>query len=228
MHKFLLAPILVSLACAAHAGELKPMRAVYTVTRDGSAVGDATYTLNANPDGTWTLASETRGTSGMARMLGLNVREESVFRWKDDSARGVRYDYVQDTSFKSKKRHIEFDDASQQVHVREGKDHFDYAVGSGAMDRSSVPLVVGMALMRGTKDITLPVAVQDRVQQQRYVVKGSESVTVPLGTFKASLVERTDADGKGRSWYAPNLPLPIRAEKLQGDGSTIVLELKQK
>jgi hypothetical protein len=52
---------------------------------------------------------------------------------------------------------------------------------------------------------------------------------VPAGNFKAVRMERTDARGKARSWYAPNVTtLPLRVEQVQGDGSTIVMELRQK
>ena len=59
---------------AAQAAPLKPMSATYTVVRDGKPIGDATYALVANPDGTWTLRSQTHGSAGMARLLGLESR----------------------------------------------------------------------------------------------------------------------------------------------------------
>src|SRR5689334_18996751 len=93
MNNSLLAFLLVSATVpVAHAAPLKPMNAVYSVVRDGKAVGDATYALNANADGSWTLHSVTKGSAGMARLLGLDVREESRFRWQDGKPEGLRYD----------------------------------------------------------------------------------------------------------------------------------------
>lgn len=213
----------------AQAIELKPMTAVYSVTRDGNAVGDATYTLKSNGDGTWTLTSVTHGTSGMARMLGLDVREESTFRWRDGKAEGLRYDYRQDAAIKHKQRQIEFDWSAKQAHVRDGKDSFNYPIPAGAMDRSSVALVLGEALAGGTRDVTLPVAVKDHIEQQHFVAQTEEAVQVPAGNFKAVKFERVDTAGKARSWYATNITtLPLRVEQQQGDGATIVLELTQR
>jgi hypothetical protein len=208
---------------------LKPMNAVYSVVRDGKAVGDATYTLAANSDGSWTLRSITKGTAGMARLAGLDVREESTFRWQNGKIQGLQYDYQQDTSFKHKKRQIAFDWSANQAHVQEGKESFTYAIPAGTMDRSSVALVLGEALAGGTRDVTLPVAVKDRIEQQHFVAQAEETIQVPAGSFKATRFERSDAPGKARMWYAPGLTtLPLRVEQAQGDGSMIVLELKQK
>lgn len=229
MCKFALALIALSFAATATAAELKPMTAIYSVSRDGKAVGDATYTLASNNDGTWTLTSITHGTSGMARMVGLDVREESTFRWHNGQIEGVRYDYKQDAAIKHKQRHMDLDASAQQAHVQEGKESFSYTIPAGTMDRSSVALVLGEALAQGKRDITLPVAVKDHVEQQHFVASPEETIQVPAGSFKAVKFERMDTPGKARSWYAPSLTsLPLRVEQVSGDNSTIVLELKQK
>ncbi|MGH8123810.1 MAG: DUF3108 domain-containing protein [Rudaea sp.] len=221
--------VLVSGASAAQAAALRPMTAVYSVTRDGKAIGDATYTLKSNGDGTWTLTSITRGTSGMARVLGLDVREESTFRWQDGKLQGVSYDYRQDAAIRHKQRHIEFDWTAKQARVLDGKNSFAYAIPAGAMDRSSVALVLGEALTSGIRDLTLPVVVRDRVEQQHFVAHAEEPIQVPAGSFKAIKFERVDAAGKASSWYAPTIAmLPLRVEQVQHDGATIVLELKQR
>lgn len=226
MHKLFFCLIAATLSLGASAASLHPMSATYSVVRDGKAVGDAVYTLQSNPDGSWTLRSETHGTAGIARLAGLDVREESTFRWQDGRIDGVSYDYRQDATFKHKSRRIDFDGAS--AHVREGKDHYDYPVPPGTMDRSSVALALGQTLAAGRREVTLPVAVRDRVEQQRFVVAGEETISVPAGSFKAARFERTDQPGKARSWYAANVStLPLRVEQTQGDGSVIVLELKR-
>jgi hypothetical protein len=227
MRKLLLPLLLASLSTGAYAADLKPITASYTVTRDGKNVGDATYTLSSNPDGTWTLRSQTHGTSGMARLAGLDVREESTFNWRNDSAVGLHYDYRQDATFKHSAQTIDFDNGAKQAHVKDSKGNFDYAIPDGAMDRSSLYLVLGHAVASGTKDITLAVAGRDHVEQQHFAARGEESIEVPAGKFKAVAFERVDMAGKARSWYSPTTLLPLRIEKTQGDGSTITLELKQ-
>lgn len=228
MRKLVLPLLLATLSPGIGASELKPTTASYTVTRDGKAVGDSTYTLAANADGTWTLRSQTHGTSGMARLAGLDVREESTFNWRNDRAVGLRYDYRQDATFKHSAQTIDFDHAAKQARVKDSKGNFDYAIPDGAMDRSSLYLVLGHAAASGVKDVTVPVAGRDHVEQQHFSARAEESIDVPAGKFKAIAFERVDMAGKARSWYSPSSLLPLRIEKAQGDGSVIVLELKQK
>jgi len=219
----------MSILAPAAAADLKPQRAVYSVARDGKPVGDATYSLASNPDGTWTLQSVTTGSAGMAKLVGLDVHEQSTFRWDNGQPQGVRYDYRQDAAIKHKQRTIDFDWPSREAHVRDNGKDFSYAIEPGTIDRSTVAVQLGMLLAGGAHDATLSVAQKDHLEQQRFAAQGEESIHVPAGTFKAIRVERTDASGKARSWYAPNLTaLPLRVEQVQGDGSTIVMELRQR
>ena len=219
--------LLASATCAAQAASLTPVSATYAVVRDGKPIGDANYALVANPDGTWTLRSQTHGSAGMAKLLGLDVREESTFRWTDGKPQGLHYDYKQDAAIKSKRREIDFDWQSQQARVRDNGKNFAYAIPAGTIDRSTVAVALGQAVATGAHDAALPVAAKDHVEQQTFATRGEEQIKVPAGSFNAVRVERTDTAGKARSWYAPSVTtLPLRVEQLQGDGSTLVMELK--
>ena len=219
---------LVIFSCAAHAAALKPMNATYAVVRNGKPLGDASYSLVANKDGSWTLRSVTKGSAGMAKLLGLDVHEESTFRWQDGKPQGLHYDYKQDAAIKSKRREIDFDWRENQARVRDNGKDFAYAIPSGTIDRSTVALALGQALADGAHAAALPVAVKDHVEQQTYETRGQEKINVPAGSFQAVRIERTDVTGKARSWYAPGITtLPLRVEQVQGDGSMIVMELKQ-
>jgi len=227
MRKVLLPVLLLVSSLGVQAAELKPMTVAYSVMRDGKAVGEASYSLAANADGTWTLRSQTHGTAGMARLAGLDVREESVFDWRSDHAVGLRYDYRQDATFKHSAQTIEFDRAAKHARVKDSKGNFDYPIPDGAMDRASLYLVLGHAAANGVKDVTVAVAGRDHLEQQHFVAHGEETIEIPAGKFKAVAFERVDMPGKARSWYSPSSLLPLRIEKTQGDGSTILLELKR-
>lgn len=223
---FLLAAL--AFASSTEAANLKPMSATYSVVRDGKPIGDANYSLAANPDGTWTLRSETRGSAGMAKLLGLDVHEESTFRWSDGKPQGLRYDYRQDAAIRSKRRAIDFDWSANEARVRDNGKDFAYAIPQGTIDRSTVAIALGQAVAAGARDAQLPVAAKDHVEQQTFAARGEEKVDVPAGTFNAVRVDRTDMPGKARSWYAPGVTtLPIRVEQTQGDGSKIVMELRK-
>jgi len=228
MRKPLFVFALLAVAGSAGAAALQPLTATYSVVRDGKPIGDANYSLSANPDGTWTLRSQTRGSAGMAKLLGLNVREESTFRWSDGKAQGLHYDYSQDAAIKSKRREIDFDWNTQQARVRDNGKNFAYAIPHGTIDRSTVAVALGQAVAAGAHEATLPVAAKDHIEQQTFAARGEEKITVPAGSYNAVRVERTDAAGKARSWYAPNVTaLPLRVEQTQGDGSMIVMELRK-
>lgn len=211
------------------AAELAPQRAVYSVQRNGKAIGDATYTLASNGDGSWTLQSVTTGSAGMAKLVGLDVHERSTFRWRDGKPEGVRYDYKQDAVIKHKQRSIEFDWHARRAHVRDNGKEFSYPIEPGTIDRSTVAVELGMLLAGGAHEAALSVAQKDHLEQQRFAAQATERIRVAAGTFDAIRVERTDASGKARSWYAPDVTtLPLRVEQVQGDGSTIVMELRQR
>lgn len=213
-------------ALTAHAADLKPATATYSVTRDGSAIGDSNFTLKRNTDGTWTLTSDTKGTSGKARLLGIDVHEESTFHWNNGKPQSAVYDYKQNSMIKNRTRHIEFDADAKQAHSQENKDRFTYDTPPGTTDRSTLQLLLAAAVANGAHEIAVPVAVRDRAEQQHYTVTKSEAVTVPAGNFNATRVERSD--GKAINWYAPNVGmLPVKVQQISGDGSTVVLELKQ-
>lgn len=206
---------------------LKPEQANYAVSRNGKVIGTAAYSLGANADGTWTLHSETRGTGGMAKLLGLDVREDSTFALRDGRLQGLHYAYAQDAAIRHKRRRIDFDWNAQQIRVRDSGKDFRYATQPGAIDRSSVAVALGLALADGAKSVTLPVAVRDRVQMQQYAVRGGSVIDLPGGRHAATEIDRTDAPGKAKSWYAPGAgALPLRVEQVQHDGSIIVMERK--
>lgn len=205
----------------------EPFSAIYAVSRDGKTIGETTYQLNRLGDGSWSLTSETRGTTGMARMLGLEVKESSRFRWHGESIETLSYDYRQDAAIKSKARHAEFDWFINEARVRDNGKEFRYALEPGTRDRQTVSLTIGVALANGTEDMIIPVAVKNQVERQQYIKRGEEAIAVPAGNFNTVLIERVDMPGKLRSWYAPNkTPAPIRLEQKQGNGSLILLELK--
>ncbi|MBS0438539.1 MAG: DUF3108 domain-containing protein [Proteobacteria bacterium] len=223
---FIAACLLILPTPANASASLKPEQATYTVSRDGKAIGTATYSLAPNSDGSWTLRSQTRGTSGMAKLLGLDVREDSTFTLRDGKLQGLRYRYEQDATFKHKQRSVDFDTSTMQIHVRDNGKDFRYALVDGAIDRSAVAVALGLALADGATSVTLPVAVRDRIETQQFSAHAKTPIEVPAGKFDATQIDRTDTPGKVmKSWYAGGL-LPIRVEQPQHDGAAIVMERK--
>lgn len=205
---------------------LKPFVATYDVKRGGKVIGEATMTLSQAAAGEWTFVTQTRGTAGMARLLGLDVREESRFKQIDETGlQSVDYRYKQDATLKSKQRRIEFDWSSNEARVTDKDELFRYALQPGTIDRH----LVVIALARQQKvapPLTIVVANKEAVEQQVFERRESKALNTPAGQFPAERYERTDKPGKGSSWYTPALLAPLQVEQVQKDGNNIVMELK--
>ena len=202
----------------------EPFTATYQVLRDGQSIGEATITLTAKGGGHYEYANQTRGTAGLAAMLGVSSDETTRFRWRANAPETVTYDYRMDSAFKNKHRHLQVDETDHQVTVNEGKEPIRYPSAPGMVDRNTMPLALGLALSTGARSVTLPVGVKQRVEQRKYEVKGTESITVPAGEFKAQRIVRTDQNKPFDAWYVPQkYPLPIKIS--QGDGGDLTLQL---
>ena len=75
---------------AATAATPKPFTARYQVSQGGEPMGEATVTLRPGPDGSWTLRKDTKGTAGLAALLGGSTQEASRFRWKGTVPESIR------------------------------------------------------------------------------------------------------------------------------------------
>lgn len=204
---------------------LKPFVASYDVKRGGKVIGEATMTLSDNGDRQWTLVTETRGTAGMARLLGLDVREASEFVVDGQSAlQSTNYRYKQDATLKSKQRRIEFDWQANEARVTDKDELFRYSLQAGSIDRQVVAVALGRS--QRLEHNAFPVAAKEGIENQRFERRETRSLNLPAGRYDATRFERTDKPNKGSTWYAPGLLAPLQIEQLQKDGNTIVMELK--
>jgi hypothetical protein len=209
---------------AATASAPRPFTARYQVSQDGQPMGEATVTLRPGPDGSWVLRKDTKGTAGLAALLGASTQETSRFRWQGTVPEALSYDYRLATAGRDKQRRLRVDWPKRQVSVQDGKHASGYPAQPGMVERNTLPLAVGLALDQGKQQLSLPVGVRQTVETESFKVAGTETVQVPAGSFKAERIERSD-DAKGFSaWYVPGrYPLPVKLA--QRDGGNLVLEL---
>lgn len=209
---------------AAAATAPKPFTARYQVSQDGQPMGEATVTLRPGPDGSWILRKDTKGTAGLAALLGASTQESSRFRWQGTVPEAISYDYHLVAAGKDKQRHLHVDWSTRQVSVQDGKHASSYPAQPGMVERNTVPLAVGLALGEGKQQLSLPVGVRQTVETESFKVTGSETVKVPAGSFQAERVERSDAAKAFSAWYVPSrYPLPVKLA--QSDGGNLVMEL---
>lgn len=205
---------------------LTPFVATYDVRRGGKVIGEATMTLSRAGSNEWTLVTETRGTAGMAKLLGLDVREESRFTdLNGASLQSSDYRYKQDATLKSKQRRIEFDWAAKEARVTDKDEQFRYALQPATVDRQLVVLALARANL-AQPPLSFSVASKDAIERQVFEPRENKTISTPAGQFPAIRYERTDKPGKGSSWYTPALLAPLQVEQVQKDGNNIVMELK--
>jgi hypothetical protein len=215
-------------AIAAESAAPAPFHAEYLAFRNGNELGRTTLDLSENHDGTWTLRSETRGTSGLAKIAGVHIVETSRFRWHDGRPEAIEYDYKQDSALKSRTRHAAFGDG--EAHVEEGGETFRYALVPGLVDRHAVTLAIAGDLKRGAQSFDYKVAVKDHVEDMRYERAGDENLKVPAGTFDVIQMRRvgeaaSDRKRVARSWFSEKLGwMPVQIEQ-EDKKDTITLKL---
>lgn len=219
------ASLSVATASAAdRAAPIAPFHAEYTTARNGDVLGRTVLELVDNRDGTWTLSSDTRGTEGLAGLLGIELKETSRLRWTATGPQSIAYEYRQG-GIKQRHRTMHFDADARLVHVEDDKGKREYAWQPGTIERNLVSLALGAELASGERSMSFAVAGKRDITQQRYAVRGTESIEVPAGTWDSVRVERTDAGKDTTSWFAKSIGwLPVRIEQTD-DGATMTLEL---
>lgn len=216
--------MLATCGTALAAAPLPAFTAHYRVLRNGSPIGDATLTLARGNAGGWVFTTASRGTAGLAAVLGAGTLEVSSFHWVGNLPQGDSYKYTL-KAFKTKHRSVRFDWASRSIEVDDHGLHRFPAV-SGALERHTVPLALAASLAAGETAINLPVAVKDRIQTQQYLVQGKQNIRVPAGSFNATRVRRVDGDGEAfEGWFAPaQLPVPVQIDQRGKDDLQLQLE----
>ncbi len=217
-------------AALAHAADapLQPFHAEYQVLRDGKDLGHATMDLHAAGNGDWEFSSQTHGTAGMAKMLGLDVVEKSTFRWNAGKPQGLRYSYSQKAAIKSRDVAITFDWPAKSAMINENGKSIAVPLDAPAMDRLLVTLAIMTDLKAGATDLGYQVAERDKVSEQRYVKGGQESLALAGGNVDAVKVTRDrggDSKRSTTSWFAPQRGfLPVQIEQVEKN-DTITMRL---
>jgi hypothetical protein len=215
-------------APAAGVAPLAPFQADYEVLRNGKELGRATLTLHPAGDGTWEFSNQTKGTKGMASLLGVDVVEKSTFRWRDGQPEGLHYSYSQEAAVKSRQRSTEFDWQTHEAQSRDGKNAWTAPLQGSAMDRNLVTVALMAELKSGAHDLTFHVVDKDKVAEQRYTQSAHETLSLPAGNIDAVRVERQRDDNSRTttSWFAPQRNwLPVQIEQVEKNGETITMRL---
>ena len=230
--KFLFASALLLSSAIASAAPppvpIKPFKAEYVALRNGKPLGETTIEWRANPDGTYTLRTSTKGTSGLARIAGLDVTEESTVRWRDGVPETMRYDFSQDAAFSSKERHADIDWDRKRVDMNDNDKHASYDTVPGMTDRHAVLLALANDLARHRDTFDYKVAMKDEIEDFRYEKLPDATLKVPAGSYDTVALQRTRGPRTSTTWFTEKSGwVPVQIEQLDAKKKeTITLQLK--
>lgn len=223
---FLLAGLCLPALVKADEVPIRPFSAEYQTLRNGKELARTRLDLSMNGDGRYLLRTTTIGTSGLAKMSGLDVLEQSTVRWVDGKPETLRYEFDQDVAFSKKHRLGEFDHSSQQVHMIDGKSDTRYPLLPYTIERHALTLALAADLSRNATEFDYKVAGKKEIEDVRYTRCGVQDVAVPAGTFEANCLERVREKRTSRSWFAASLGwLPVVIEQTEKNGDTVTLKL---
>ncbi len=205
---------------------IAPFKAEYASLRNGSEIARTTIEWKHNSDATWTLRTTTKGSSGLAKMAGLDVTEESVLRWNDGRPETIRYDFRQDVAFKNKHRHGEFDWKAGEVNMVDGKSDARFALVPYTIDRHALTIALAADLARHADSFNYKVATKDAIDDISYTACGEVKLEVPAGIFSTRCLERVREKRTATSWFAEsNGWIPVQIEQVEKKGDTVTLKL---
>ncbi len=219
--------LILLLTAPALAVTLQPFQGEYQLSRNGGVLGRATLSLSRDQHGDYTYRNRSRGDNGLAALLRLKVDETSHFQWTGTKAHDLGYQYQLRSLFKTTQRLIRFDWNKHLVQVNESGRIQKFPTRPGVVDRNLSVLLLGYAVATGRRgEMTIPVAMHDRVSMQRYRISPStQRISTPAGSFNAYEVQRSNADNGIRAWFTPPLLVPVRMIQHTGKNATVELQL---
>jgi hypothetical protein len=202
----------------------------YEVLRNGDRLGEATISFSALPNGRYDFTSRTRGSGGLAAVLGVSIDERSILRWNDGRPETVAYSLAQKVGWKDKARSLTVDAAAGRITSTDKGEAVEMPYRAGVLDRHAVSIALMQDLAAGRQgDLEYAVAEKREVQTHRYRTAGTASVDTPMGAMQAVRVDRVRESGDGRStqfWLSGRHGyLPVRMLQKEPDGESIEMRI---
>lgn len=216
------AALLGVVAAPARASELPTdFEARYDFYRNGKLIGEARFSLRTQ-DGRWTLRSRSKGTKGLAWMLGFNERSTSSGTWVDGRPRPDDFEQRIDTRVKDIRFRADFDWAAGTVTTHHEEGQSTLALSPGVIDLSTTGLAIRHGLLSGEREWLLDVVDEDEIQQDHYRALPPRSLNTALGCLEVVTVEKIRAPESTRytrTSHAAQLNfVPVFVEHGKSDG----------
>jgi len=196
--------------------------AVYEVLRRGSKIGEVHVSLSRNEQGVWHYDTETVATARMARLLGAAAEESAYFVWHGDRIQMLTYRQVTRAAARERfwQHELDWKKNVSKTHTYEG-DHV-IELEPDMVDPLTLRLQLAALLANPDQrqtDHEFRVLERDEIEDQQFLFRSNEVVTVPAGCFEAVRMKRFRREGSSRnydSWHGESfywMPLRILQTK---------------
>ena len=160
---------------------LQPYVAEYELLRAGKPEGRVSIRLEADGPGRWRMRSHTRATQGLAALAGIEIVETSEFAATAAGIACGQYHYRQ-TGLRRRERSIDCGTGANGITSRDHRGTYHFPAQPGVVDRQIASLALALELAAGQRGkLSLPVADRERLEKQRYRVRGEETLDLPAG-----------------------------------------------
>jgi hypothetical protein len=191
------------------------------LSRNGKPFGEATFRLTTEDD-RWNMASETRGTRGLARFLGLKEHSRSEGIWVEGAPRPTQYEREVQAVL-TMHWSAEFDWASGEVHSVYPDGEATLALEPGTLDESAIGLVIRAGLRRGETEWQLRLLDEEKIESAQFRARDAEQIQTALGCMTVYNVEKVRGARSTRytrTFYAQDhdyVPVLLQHGKEGGD-----------
>jgi hypothetical protein len=215
---------------AAAAAQPQPFRAEYEVLRNGEPLGRGTITLRQLEGERWEYLSRTEGTEGLAGLAGAEIVERSELRFAGGRLESLGYRFKQEIGWKERERSVAFEPQRGRIVSRDRDEEHVFGFAAGVLDRQAVVLALALDLAAGKRDeLSYTVVDRDELGEQRYGVRGEETIQTRAGAKRTLKIERIRAGAHARtttSWLCPDEGyLPVRVLQKEPDGDSFEMRL---
>jgi hypothetical protein len=202
---------ILALACLvapalAWAKQPQDFEATMEVYRNGKLMGESTISMTTQGD-QWTMRSHTRGTKGIARIVGLDEQSWSKGDWDNGSARSLSFE----RNVKAiKKMHwnAQFDWDAGTVSSVYPDGEFTMELKKNTVDETTVGLRIRMGLARGREEWNLNVLDEEKIEVQTFRAAPVEKIQTKLGCLTVHRVDKIRGETSKRytrQYYAEEL-----------------------
>lgn len=215
MIRLALALYLASIAGVA-AANYAPFVATYEVWVNGKQQGESLMTLRRDQTGNWVYDVRMKGTSGLAKLLGAQVDQTTVFDLVDGRPRPLTTHSYSKVLLKDTEREGRYDwtlsEARWSGDLKPGRDG-PVALQAGDLNSALINLSLVwdvQAQPETGRVLDYRMVEEGKVREYRYRIVGAEAIAVGSASHQALRVERDKENGFQAAWVVPGLPVPAR------------------